>query len=262
MNFPLKNQDKDNTKSIFEETAFKNLSPEYQDYLQSGNRISLGNLGRSSVLIPSEERKQADNEFALDIQDVQDLDKRQNLLSLFSFLPISQEERQRMLHFRDKEIIDNLNSLLNSYNTETQHNDVLYFTFKENTLISAAGASSKSIGGRVLFRNMTGRFAWEFSYIQALGTKAIENDPKTFEDINQKTFTVSSASLFAAPAPQAEDNQALKEAIEEKEGGLRVDVNSDANNASHRDVFNELFEYIKSHVNDYVEVNLFVRKIH
>lgn len=252
MNFPLKNQDKDNTKSIFEETAFKNLSPEYQDYLQSGNRIS---LGKSSVLIPSEERKQADNDFDLDIQDVQDLGKRQNLLSLFSFLPISQEERQRMLHFKDKEIIDNLNSLLNSYNTETQHNDVLYFTFKENTLISAAGASSKSIGGRVLFRNMTGRFAWEFSYIQALGTKSIEDGPKTFEDINQKTFTVSSASLFAAPVPSEENpKEASEEKGEKNEIGLHVDVNPDVSNACHRDIFNELFEYIKSHVNDYAEV--------
>ena len=193
-----------------------------------------------------------DNDYELDIQDSNESKrKRDRLISLFDYLPFPKDELKKMLHVmsvRERDIIDYLNYQINSLSSETQHGDVRYLTFRDTTFISAASSSSRTTGGRVLFRNMTGKFAWEFSYLQALDQRALERHPKTFDDINKKTLTVKGVNLFqenVQERPSATDALNLQ---------LRSDLDQEV--STQRDVFKELYDYIKQHVTDFVEVRM------
>jgi len=187
----------------------------------------------------------AGSHYELDVQDSNEVrSKRENLLSIFGYLKLPKEELLKMLYMRENELIDSLNSHIENFSSEVQPKDVRYFTFKDTTLLSAVSSASKTIGGRILFRNVTGRFAWQFSYIQALSSKSIESGKMTFDDINQKTLTIDSTSLF-------EDEKTLKQKTSQ-EKQLKIEINPEFNNP--KDVFKELFEYIKDHVSDYIEV--------
>lgn len=193
-----------------------------------------------------------DNDYELDIQDSNESkQKRDRLVSLFDYLPFPKDELKKMLHamsVRERDIIDYLNSQINGINSETQHGEVRYLTFRDTTFISAASSSSRTTGGRILFRNMTGKFAWEFSYLQALDQKALEPKPKMFDDINKKTLTVKCLNLFQ------ENVQVKPSAVDTLNLQLREAQDKEA--PTQKDVFKELYEYIKQHVTDFVEFNL------
>lgn len=197
-----------------------------------------------------------DNDYELDIQDSNESKrKRDRLISLFDYLPFNKDDLKRLLQtmsIRERDIIDYLNSQINSLSSETQHSDVRYLTFRDNTFISAASSSSRTTGGRVLFRNMTGKFAWEFSYLQALDQKALERHPKTFDDINKKTLTVKCLNLFQ----EKENVQERPSATDALNLQLRGDLDQEVQ--TQRDVFKELYDYIKQHVTDFVEVRMII----
>ena len=195
------------------------------------------------------------SEYELDVQDSNEArSKREDLLSMFGYLKLSKEEVRKMLYMKENEIINSLNSHIEHFSSEVQPEDVRYFTYKDTTILSAVSSASKTIGGRILFRNVTGRFAWEFSYIQALSPQSIEPGKKTFDDINQKTLTIDSASLFDEEFLQKQKN--LKDKLSSHSPQLKIEINPDG--TEHKDVFKELFEYIREYVNDYVEVRNFI----
>lgn len=172
--------------------------------------------------------------------------KEEFLIAMFNYLSLSKEDVTRALHMREKELIDYLNAQINSFNSENQHPDAKYFTYKDTTFVSYISPSSRTIGGRVLFRNITGRFAWEFSYIRALSQNSIEKGPKRFGEINQEALVLPSISLFK---DTLEEQKTAKEILNSQR---QIELKVEGEDC--KDVFKQLFEYIKEHVSGFEEV--------
>lgn len=178
-------------------------------------------------------------------EHIEEMARREEFLSMFKYLWFSKEDEKQLIQMKENELVGQLNLLINSFSPKTHPKDLLYYGYKDQTLISLVGPSSKSIGGRFLFRNITGRFAWEFSYIQCLQANAAEKTATYFGDLSESTLDLDYPNIFyedtaaKVKMPSLKGDGSPRRSIVEKE---------------HRDVFRELFEYIRDHVSEYEEV--------
>jgi len=168
--------------------------------------------------------------------------KIEELLFKFRFLWISNEEVKQLLTMREKELVDSLNSQINNFNPERQLKNIQFFDYRGG-IVSLVGPSSGTIGGRFIFRNITGRFAWEFSQLQCLKSSALETPVKNIDELNESVLTLDCPNLFQENVNSMisiKNDVLTKRTISEK--------------VEQRDPFKELFVYVKEHVNDYEEV--------
>ena len=168
--------------------------------------------------------------------------RTEELLFKFRFLWISNEEVKQLLTMREKELVDSLNSQINNFNPERQLKNIQFFDYRGG-IVSLVGPSSATIGGRFIFRNITGRFAWEFSQLHCLKSSALEKPIQSFDELNESTLTLDCPNLFQENPNNMisiKNDVLTKRAISDK--------------MEQKDPFKELFTYVKEHVNEYEEV--------
>jgi len=273
----LRTQSRDNTKSIFEETSFKALDNSYLDLLNSireaNAQQALAAMNAEAMILRSvSEKKEVvrpkpgsltsigsyDDSILKKVLKSPDKDKddvketgrrfeskQEEFLFMFRYLWISYEEVKNLLVMREKELIDSLNTQINNFTPERQAKNVLYFGSKDNTLISLVSPTSRTQGGRLIFRNTSGRYAWEFSQIHCIKASALEKPIKSFEELNESTIKFDCPNLF--------QEDASKRGVSIKAGAM-LPKRAMSEKFEQRDPFKELFQYVKQHISEYEEV--------
>lgn len=170
--------------------------------------------------------------------------KYKEFLSIFRYLWIPNEDIKQLLLLKEKELVDNLNTRINNFMPESQANNVRFFDYKGDTLISLVAPSSRTLGARMIFRNITGRFAWEFSHIACLKASAMEKATKSFEELNESVVTFECPNVY--------DEEDSKKAISIKVDMLPKKTISDK--LEQKDPFRELLAYVKENIQEYEEV--------
>lgn len=173
--------------------------------------------------------------------------KQEEFLFMFRYLWISYEEVKQLLVMKEKELIDSLNTQINNFTPERQVKNSMFFSYKDNTLISLVTPTSRTQGGRVIFRNTSGRYAWEFSQIHCIKGSALDKTIKGFDELNESFVAFDTPNLF--------QEDASKRVVSIK--GAMLPKRAMSEKFEQRDPFKELFQYIKEYVTDYEEVGTF-----
>ena len=228
---------------------WKRFSVLEPSYMSSPDHLSQSS--HTSDITSNTENKLNEAEYELDVEDAtEQRQKRGNLMLHFDYIPASKDEILRMLHMREKDVIDTLNGKINSFNSEAQHKDIRYFTFKDNALISAMNNPLQTTGTKILFRNMTGKFTWELSYIQALNRASFESRTTAFSEISENTLKIPFGTLLPELTSRKPSNE------NEPPSPLLTFTRKESHEEAlfQKDLFNESFNYIKEHVTDFIEV--------
>ena len=78
-----------------------------------------------------------------------------------------------MIAKNEQELMDCINMHINNYSSDNPDSRTLFFSFRDTALLSFVDSQAKTVGGRVIMRNMTGRYAWEFSNLPCLNERAV-----------------------------------------------------------------------------------------
>jgi len=208
LNFPLKSQEKDTIDSIFEEVSFKNLQRNYNDNFQRRKASSMfsrriasqpSNLDKLETIgHPTLEKSNSNaqregigiEQLLLLGSDGEKTLKRTRLLDPFQYLPFQKDEMMQLLIMRERELIDYINMQIRRYTPDKLPEGVMYLCYQDSALLVNVGESSRTIGGRILMRNITGRFGWEFSYLSTLNSNVHQRGPKRFDELPYNQLTI------------------------------------------------------------------------
>lgn len=140
--------------------------------------------------------------------------KKQRLKTLvtrFDYLQFPEAFSKKLILFKETELIDYINMLISKFSSEAQDPNMIYFSYKDNTVISHVGQGSRDSASRIIYRNQTGKFAWEFGYIKALNPSVIYGGKKTVDSILHNRMKVKIKDFFE------------KERFEKKDGSNESD---------------------------------------
>jgi len=113
-------------------------------------------------------------------------------------------------------------------------------------LISLVTPTSRTQGGRGIFRNTSGGYAWEFSQIHCIKGSALDKTIKGFDELNESFVAFDTPNLF--------QEDASKRVVSIK--GAMLPKRAMSEKFEQRDPFKELFQYIKEYVTDYEEFDV------
>ena len=168
---------------------------------------------------------------------------REEFLRSFEYLKLPKEEYSKLLLMKETELLNNLNMHINNYNPDAHEPDVMYFAYRDSSLISFSAQSEKGVGSKLILRNMTGRFAWNFIFLHSVHPDCIKPGAKGFEKIVKQKLKVKTLDPFEENKPEnkkAEEQQLLKKkSLSEEE--------------ARKDIFKELADKIKELIPDLKE---------
>ena len=244
LKFPSKNQKTDNTKSIFEETSFKNLPKNYLEFFDlssirkkrwfslkkqlsscniiqissldeiekiDNNRVIGGKIGSINI-----HDKLGSNE--LETKSPVDIKKQnspvqyhmletkspvtrgqEKFINTFKFITTT-ESQLKLLKSKGNEFIDVLNMMINNYSPENPDKNTIHLSLFDNSILSIIETpKDKNIATRLIMRNLSGRFAWEFNHIRAFNDNVfIDTQQCNLNNIALEKFRASSSNDISA----------------------------------------------------------------
>lgn len=154
--------------------AVKRLRSTPNTVADSSPELSIDSLNRDSNKLESGEHNQIEQ-----------------LLYPFKNL-LTKESISRLFSNNGDNMIDTLNSLINSSTSENIDNfPPLFYFYEDGTVVSLIDLANKkenSKNTKIMMRNVTGKHAWEFKHLKAMFDKGIGATKPTLQNINAKTF--------------------------------------------------------------------------
>jgi hypothetical protein len=167
--------------------------------------------------------------------------KIKDLVNKFSFIHLPEKDSLGLLFLPERELVNYLNTLMYTFNPDSPDPSTNYFSYKENTVITNVGTSARKfgVGARYIFRNSTGKFAWEMTYIPALNENIINSEKKHIEKLLQRTVKLKSGDFGRTKEKKEEikDDLELKRVHFDDEKENEIDLR--------RDLVQKIFEWAR-----------------
>jgi hypothetical protein len=234
-NFPTKNQSKDNKRSIFDEHSFKYLPADYQSILGSEigeTRVESNGSVKLDEMLEIQRPRAENVNFLKNEEETQEL----RLNRHFKYLALSHEEITKILNDQTSQDLCNfLNTQIANFVPNCQMGDVLNLAYRDHSIFTYTGPVGKVNSVRMITRNMTGRFAWEFRRIISFNKNITLEGGKKISDI-------------------LESNMRLKQSrpSHEKMGTEYPEV-LDLDEVAGNDIFEKISERVKEYTDDFKE---------
>ena len=198
---------------------------------------------------------------------------QEKFINTFKFITTT-ELQLKLLKSKDNEFIDVLNMMINNYNPEYHDKNSIYLSLFENSILSVIEtAKDKNMATRLIMRNLSGKFAWEFNHIRAFNEKLFTETQFNPNNIYVEKFQATSLHNEIEEISEIQSNSSnlnsdiqmivrdiRSEAIlgtEDIESNIEKEIlqNIEEIKELHKDKFAEMLEYIQDNIQDFTKTD-------